>query len=315
MQAAEVKSLESALAVRSRLLAAFEAAEAEPNADARDAWLTFVVVGAGPTGVEMAGQIAELARDTLRRDFRTIDPRRARILLVEAAERVLTSFAPTLSAKAERSLERLGVTVLTGRTVTGIDAAGVTLDGRDGSGERIASRAVVWAAGVTASGLAGKLSELTGAERDRAGRVTVESDLTLPGHPEVFAIGDMVRVRDPGGEPVVLPGLAPVAMQQGRYAAGVVRARLRGREHGAFRYRDKGNLATIGRAAAVADIKGVRLSGFLAWTTWLLVHLWYLIGFQNRLLVLIRWSFSFATHGRGARLITDASPPSEHRDG
>jgi NADH dehydrogenase len=311
IHAAEVKSLESALAVRSRLLAAFEAAEAEPEAEARDAWLTFVVVGAGPTGIEMAGQIAELARDTLRRDFRTIDPRRTRILLVEAADRVLTSFPPSLSAKAERSLQRLGVTVLTSRTVVGIDAAGVTLAGPDGGGERVASRAVVWAAGVTASGLAGRLAGLTGADRDAAGRVTVESDLTLPGHPEVFAIGDMVRVRDPDGQPVVLPGVAPVAMQQGRYAAGVVRARLRGREHGAFRYRDKGNLATIGRAAAVADIKGIRISGFLAWVTWLVVHLWYLIGFQNRMLVLIRWSFSFATHGRGARLITGASTNGE----
>jgi NADH dehydrogenase len=315
LHAAEVKSLESALAVRSRLLAAFEAAEGEPNEEVRDAWLTFVVVGAGPTGVEMAGQIAELARDTLRRDFRTIDPHHARILLVEADDRVLTSFPPSLSAKAERSLQHLGVTVLTGRTVIGIDAAGVTLEGGDGGAERIPSRAVVWAAGVTATGLAGKLAELTGAEHDPAGRITVEADLTLPGHPEVFAIGDMVRVRDPAGEPVVLPGLAPVAMQQGRYAASVVRARLRGRDYGAFRYRDKGNLATIGRAAAVADIKGIRLSGFAAWATWLLVHLWYLIGFQNRLLVLIRWSFSFATHGRGARLITDASAANEQRDG
>jgi NADH:ubiquinone reductase (H+-translocating) len=311
MYAAEVKSLESAVAVRSRLLAAFESAEAEPNAEARDAWLTFVVVGAGPTGVEMAGQVAELARDTLRRDFRTIDPRRARILLVESADRILTGFPPSLSSKAERSLQRLGVTVLTKRTVIGIDAAGVTLD-QDGGPERIASRAVVWAAGVTASSLAGRLADLTGAERDRAGRVTVESDLTLPGHPEVFAIGDMIRTRDLKGEPVVLPGVAPVAMQQGRYAAKVIRARLRGREHRPFRYRDKGNLATIGRAAAVADIKGVRLSGFLAWATWLVVHLWYLIGFQNRLLVLIRWSFSFVTHGRGARLITGASTPGEH---
>ncbi|MGH2712474.1 MAG: NAD(P)/FAD-dependent oxidoreductase [Thermoleophilaceae bacterium] len=313
LHAAEVKSLESALAVRSRLLAAFEAAEGEPNAEARDAWLTFVVVGAGPTGVEMAGQIAELARDTLRRDFRTIDPRHARILLVEAADRVLTSFPPSLSAKAERSLQRLGVTVLTGRTVVRIDAAGVMLEGGDGGAERISSRAVVWAAGVMASGLAGRLAELTGAELDSAGRVTVEPDLILPGHPEVFAIGDMVRVRHPSGEPVVLPGVAPVAMQQGRYAARVVRARLRGRDHGAFGYRDKGNLATIGRAAAVADIKGVRLSGFPAWATWLVVHLWYLIGFQNRLLVLIRWSFSFATHGRGARLISGGSTNSEQR--
>ncbi len=197
----------------------------------------------------------------------------------------------------------------------GINAAGVTIDGRDGDAERIPSRAVVWAAGVTASGLAGRLAGLTGAERDHAGRVTVESDLTLPGHPEVFAIGDMVRVRDANGEPVALPGVAPVAMQQGRYAAGVVRARLQGRRHGDFRYHDKGNLATIGRAAAVADIKGIRLSGFLAWITWLVVHLWYLIGFQNRLLVLIRWSFSFATHGRGARLITDPSIRGEQRDG
>ena len=307
MYAAEVKSLESALAVRSRLLSAFEAAETEPNPDARDAWLTFVVVGAGATGVEMAGQIAALARDTLRRDFRNIDPRRARVLLVEAADRVLTSFPPSLSAKAARSLQRLGVTVLTDRTVIGIDAAGVTLEGPERGAERIASRAVVWAAGVMASSLAGRLAELTGAELDRSGRVTVGPDLTLPGHPEVIAIGDMIRVRSPGGETVQLPGNAPVAMQQGRYAAGVVRAQLRGRDHGPFRYRDKGELATIGRAAAVADIKGVQLSGFLAWGIWLFVHLWYLIGFQNRLLVLIRWSFSFATSGRGARLITNAS--------
>ncbi len=313
--AAEVKSLESAVAVRSRLLAAFEAAEVEPKAEARDAWLTFVVVGAGATGVEMAGQIAELARDTLRRDFRAIDPGRARILLVEAADRVLTSFPTTLSAKAERSLRRLGVTVLTGRTVIGVDAAGVTLERGDGGPERIPSRAVVWAAGVTASALAGRLAELTGAVCDHAGRVTVEADLTLPGHPDVFAIGDMVTIRDPGGEPVALPGLAPVAMQQGRYAASVVLARLRGRRHGAFRYRDKGNLATIGRAAAVADINGVRLSGFLAWATWLVVHLWYLIGFQNRLFVLIRWTSSFATRSRGARLITNVSTPRGQGDG
>ena len=310
--AAEVKSLESALDVRSRLLASFEAAEAEPNADAREAWLTFVVVGAGATGVEMAGQIAELAKDTLRRDFRSIDTRGARILLVEATDRVLPSFPPSLSAKAERSLQRLGVTVLTGSMVIGIDAAGVTLERPEGA-ERIASRAVVWAAGVTASGLAVRLAELSGTEPDRAGRITVEADLTLPGHPDVFAVGDMVRIRSPGGEPVTLPGVAPVAMQQGRYAAGVVRARLRGRELGAFRYHDKGNLATIGRGAAVADIKGLRLSGFLAWATWLVVHLFYLVGFQNRLLVLIRWSFSFATHGRGARLITRAPAPDERR--
>jgi len=294
--AAEVKSLESALVVRSRLLGAFEAAEEETDDARRDAWLTFVVVGAGPTGVEMAGQIGELARDTLRKDFRRIDPRTARILLVEAADRVLTTFPPSLSAKAERSLADLGVTVLTGRTVTNIEPDVVTVDD-----ERIPSRTVVWAAGVTASSLAAQLAELTGAERDRAGRVTVEPDLTLPGHPEVFALGDMVRLHEGA-----LPGVAPVAMQQGRYAARRIRDRLAGRQTPPFRYRDKGNLATIGRAAAVADIHGLRLSGFPAWITWLLVHLWYLVGFQNRVLVFIRWSVSFLTHGRGARLITNS---------
>lgn len=295
----EVKSLESATTVRSRLLGAFEAAEAEPDRAAVDAWLTFVVVGAGPTGVEMAGQIAELARDTLRHDFRVIDPTRARILLVEALDRVLTTFPPSLSARAERSLHRLGVTVLTSRTVTSIDGESVTVRSPAGETEQIATRTVVWAAGVTASTLAGRLAELSGADRDNAGRVTVEPDLTLPGHPEVFAIGDMVRVG-----PVTLPGVAPVAMQQGRYAARVVEARLEGRPTKPFRYRDKGNLATIGRASAVADIKGLHLSGFLAWMAWLVVHLFYLIGFQNRVVVLVRWQISFLTHGRGARLIT-----------
>jgi NADH dehydrogenase len=305
--AAEVKSLESALIVRTRLLSAFEAAEADPDPTPRAAWLTFVVVGGGPTGVEMAGQIAELARDTLRRDFRAIDPRTGRILLVEAADRILTTFPPSLSAKAVRSLEKLGVTVLVGRTVVGIDGESVTIDDASGNKpERILSRTVIWAAGVTASSLAARLAELTGAERDPAGRVTVEPDLTLPGHPEVFALGDMVRVRGTDGASVVLPGVAPVAMQQGRYAAKVVRARLRSRDTPPFRYRDKGNLATIGRAAAVADIKGLRLSGVIAWITWLVVHLWYLVGFQNRILVFIRWTFSFATHGRGARLITES---------
>jgi NADH dehydrogenase len=316
--AAEVKSLESALAMRGRILAAFEAAENEPHADDKPDWLTFVVVGAGPTGVEMAGQIAELARDTLRRDFRAIDPRSGRIVLVEGADRVLTSFPPSLSAKAARSLERLGVTVMTGRLVVGVDASGVTVADRDNTTERIGTRTVVWAAGVTASGLASRLGQLTGAECDPAGRVTVEPDLTLEGHPDVLALGDMVRVRGPDGSPLALPGVAPVAMQQGRYAAKLVRARLRGRQVPPFHYHDKGNLATIGRASAVADIKGVRLSGFIAWLTWLVVHLWYLVGFQNRVVVFIRWSFSFFSHGRGARLITDAaeagvvpSPPAD----
>ena len=307
--AAEVKSLESALTVRSEILAAYEAAELERDPERREEWLTFVVVGAGPTGVEMAGQIAELARDTLRRDFRAVDSRSARVLLVETADRVLTAFPPSLSAKAERSLRRLGVRPLLDSTVVDVEATAVTIEHADGTTARIPTRTVVWAAGVTASGLASSLAEHTGAELDRAGRVTVEADLTLPGHPEIFALGDMVRVRDRDGSPITLPGVAPVAMQEGRHVAKAVRARLKGREAPPFRYRDKGNLATIGRAAAVADIKGVRLSGLLAWITWLVVHLFYLVGFQNRLLVLIRWSFSFATRGRGARLITDAREP------
>jgi NADH dehydrogenase len=278
----------------------------EQDPGRRAEWLTFVVVGGGPTGVEMAGQIGELARDTLRHDFRTIDPRTARILLVEALDCVLTTFPPSLSAKAARSLERLGVTVLTGRTVVGIEGASVTIDAGSGKADRIPTRTVIWAAGVTASRLGARLAELTGAESDRAGRVTVEPDLTLPGHPEVFALGDMVRVRGPDGAPVVLPGVAPVAMQQGRYAAKVVLARLRSRETRPFRDRDKGNLATIGRAAAVADIKGLKLSGFVAWFVWLTVHLFYLVGFQNRVLVFIRWFVSFVTRGRGGRLITGA---------
>jgi NADH dehydrogenase len=301
--AREVKSLESALEVRGRILSAFEAAEMEPDPERRRAWLTFVLVGAGPTGVEMAGQIAELARDTLRRDFRAIDPRDGRVLLVEATDRVLTSFPPSLSRKAAQSLEDLGVTPLLERMVVGIDSEAVTVDAPDGS-ERIPARTVIWAAGVTASGLAAQLAELTGADLDRAGRVAVEPDLTLPGHPQVFALGDMVRVRGADGAPVVYPGVAPVAMQQGRYVAKVVRARLRGKTIGSFRYRDKGNLATIGRARAVADLHAIRLSGFLAWVAWLVVHLWYLIGFQNRLLVFIRWSFSFFTRGRGTRIIS-----------
>jgi NADH dehydrogenase len=301
--APELKSLEGALELRRRILLAFEAAEVEPDPDRRAAWLTFVVVGGGPTGVEMAGQIGEIARDS-RREFRAFDSRRARILLVETADRLLTTFPPSLSAKAARSLERLGVTPRLGETAMAIDAQAVTIRDQKGDVEHVPARTTVWAAGVTASSLAGRLGELTGAETDRAGRVTVEPDLSLPGHPEVIALGDMVRIRREDDEPLELPGLAPVAMQEGRYAGRLVRNRLRGRETAPFHYRDKGNLATIGRASAVADLNFVRLSGFIAWVGWLVVHLWYLIGFQNRLLVLIRWSFSFFTHGRGARLIT-----------
>jgi NADH:ubiquinone reductase (H+-translocating) len=308
--AAEVKSLESALTVRGRILSAFEAAEAEPDPDRRAEWLTFAVVGGGPTGVEMAGQIGELARDTLRGDFRSIDPAGARILLIEAADRLLTSFPRSLSAKAARSLERLGVTPMLRSMVVGVDAGAVTIDGGDGTTRRIRTRTVIWAAGVTASALAARLGELTGAELDRAGRVTVGPDLTLPGHPEVFALGDMIRIRGANGEVTTLPGVAPVAMQQGRYAARLVGARLSGDGSGPFRYVDKGNLATIGRGAAVAEIWRLPISGVLAWLIWVFVHLWYLEGFTNRILVFIRWSLSFLTHGRGGRLITQtASEP------
>ena len=308
--APEVKSLESAIATRARLLSAFEAAETEPDPDARRALLTFVVVGAGPTGVEMAGQIAELARGTLRSEFRSIESSASRVLLIETFDRVLTSFPPSLSRKAARSLESLGVTLLLERTVVDIDEQAVTVAAPAGSTERIPARNTIWAAGVEASSLASQLGELSGAEVDRAGRVTVEPDLTLPGHPEVLALGDMVRVRSPGGGMQELLGVAPVAMQQGRYAAKLVRARLSGDPIKPFRYLDKGNLATIGRARAVADLHLIRLSGFPAWATWLVVHLFYLIGFQNRLIVLIRWFISFVTHGRGARLIT-STPAAE----
>jgi NADH:ubiquinone reductase (H+-translocating) len=317
--APELKSLEGALEIRSRILRAFEAAELETDEARRRSWLTFVVVGAGPTGVEMAGQIAELARDTLRRDFRSVDTRAARVLLVEALDRVLTSFPESLSRKTEHALRQLGVTTLLGHTVVDIAHASVAIRGPDGEGERIDAHTVVWAAGVTASELAALLAREAGLEVDRAGRVTVGPDLTLPGHPEVLALGDMVRVQARDGTLATLPAVAPVAMQQGRYAARAIAKRAEGETPGPFRYVDKGNLATIGRSKAVADVKGVHLAGFPAWVVWLFVHLFYLIGFQNRLLVFLRWTISFLTHGRGARLIVELDgkrePPGPARGG
>jgi NADH:ubiquinone reductase (H+-translocating) len=299
-----LKSLEDAIEIRRRILTAFEAAELEADPARRRACLTFVVVGGGPTGVEMAGQIAEIARDTLRRDFRSVDPRSARILLVEASGRVLGTFPERLSARAARALERLGVTPVVDRAVVGVSGQAVALARGNGVIERVPARTVVWAAGVRASGLAEALADASGAGLDEAGRVSVGAELTLAGHPEVFALGDMARVHDAHGHAVPLPGVAPVAMQQGRYAAKAIRARLKGREPRAFRYLDKGNVATIGRLKAVADVRGLRLSGTLAWLTWLFVHLYYLVGLQNRVLVFIRWAVSFLTRGRGARLIT-----------
>ncbi len=293
--AAELKTLEGALHIRAQIMRAFEEAEVAKDDEERERLLTFVIVGAGPTGVEMAGQIAEIARDT-RRDFRVIDTSKTRVLLVEAGDRVLAAFPPKLSKKAAKALESLGVTPLVDHAVTNLDADGVTI-----GDDRIRAGTVIWAAGVLASGLSSKLAEASGADVDKVGRIIVEPDLSLPGHPEVLAVGDMVQVR--GQDP--LPGVAPVAMQMGRHVARLVRDRLAGKEPKPFKYKNKGNLATIGRARAVADLPpGIRVGGFPAWALWLGIHLFYLIGFQNRLLVLLRWSFSFLTHGRGTRLIT-----------
>ena len=307
--AAEVKTLESAIAVRAEILRAFEAAEMLEDSEARQAHLTFVVVGAGPTGVEMSGQIAELARDTLRDNFRSIDAGTARVIMVDALDRVLTSFPHSLSRKAQRSLEGLGVTVRLNRTVVGVDHDSVTLSGPDDATERIEAKTVIWAAGVTASPLAKRLGELCGAEVDKAGRLTVEGDLTLPGHPEVIALGDMVRVRGTDGEPVTYPGSRRSASSKGATPASWWPTASPAVPTTPFHYFDKGNLATIGRGRAVAQIKFLKLSALPAWLLWLGVHLFYLIGFQNRLLVLLKWSVSFFTHGRSARIIT--SQPSE----
>jgi NADH dehydrogenase len=289
---------QDALAIRRRVLLAFEAAEMETDPEARREWLTFVVVGGGPTGVEMAGQIGEIARDTMRDQFRAFDPAVATVLLVEGAERILLSFAPEQSARAVRALADLGVTVRTRCFVRDVDSEGVTVE-QNGRTEHVTAKTIVWAAGVAASPLAERLATAAGVGVDRAGRVPATRHLTLPGHPDVFAIGDMVAVED-----MPLPGVAPVAMQMGRYAGRAIAARLRGGTPEQFAYKDKGNLATIGRAKAVAEIAGVRFHGFVAWWLWLAVHLFYLIGFQNRVLVMTRWSWSFVTRGRGARLIT-----------
>ena len=257
----------------------------------------------------MAGQIAELAHDSLRRDFRSADPQSARVLLVEGAGRVLPAFPESLSRKAARALVELGVTPLPGHTVVDVGPDAVAIHAPDGKVERVHARTVIWAAGVTASDLAARLAREASLELDRGGRLSVRPDLTVPGHPEVFALGDMVRVQAADGTIAPLPGVAPVAMQQGRYAARAIAKRLRNQVPEPFRYRDKGNLATIGRSRAVADIKGLRLAGFPAWALWLLVHLFYLTGLQNRLLVVLRWTISFLTRGRGARLIVEKREP------
>lgn len=300
-----LKSIEDATAIRRRVFAAFEQAEREPDPARRQEWLTFVVVGGGPTGVELAGAIGELAHHTLPRDFRLIDTRRTRIHLLEAGERILPAYDERLSRAAADSALRLGVTVRTGAAVTEISPDGVTV-GDGPRAETIAARTVVWAAGVQASPLGAALAAATGAELDRQGRVMVGPDLALPGHPEILVLGDLAHARQPDGRP--LPGVAPVAMQQGAYAARLIQNRLRGRVISPFRYRDRGSMAVIGRSAAVAEIGGLRIRGFAAWLTWLFVHLIHLVEFENRLLVLVQWGWNYVTRNRSARLIT--GPPS-----
>ena len=302
-----LKTVEDATEIRRRILTAFEAAEREPDPAERGAWLTFVIVGAGPTGVELAGALSEIARHTLRENFRAIDPSQARILLVEGGVRVLPPYPPSLSDKAEISLRRLGVEVMKGTHVTGIEPKSVTV--RIGpSSERIATRTVLWAAGVQASPLGQVLQVKAGAELVSAGRVRVQPDLTLAGHPEIFALGDMAACADATGQP--LPGVAPVALQQGRYVAQVIVRRLRQNPPPPpFHYRDPGSMATIGRGAAVAQLGRLQLAGYPAWLAWLFIHLMNLIAFENRFLVLVQWAWSYITRNRSARLITGTPIP------
>ena len=291
--APSLKTLEDALEIRRRVLVAYELAERERDAAEQRALLTSVVIGGGPTGVELAGALAEISRETIARDFRVIDPTRARVVLLEGGPRILSTFPPPLSARAEAALTRLGVEVRTGAMVTRVTPDAVWI-----GGEQIRARTVLWAAGVSASPLTRSL----GVPLDRAGRVPVEPDLSIPGHPEAFAIGDVATLRDEHGEP--LPGLAPVAIQQGEAVAANVRRRLAGEPTRPFRYHDKGSMATIGRAAAVAVVGPLQLSGLPAWLAWLFVHVMSLIGFRNRFLVLFQWAWAYVSWQRGARLIT-----------
>ncbi len=300
-----LKTIEDATEMRRRILFAFEAAERETDPARVREWLTFVIVGGGPTGVELAGAVAEIAHHTLRGNFRSIDPRTARIVVLEGADRLLLAYPPSLSAKAARSLDRLGVTVRTGTLVTDIAPDAVTVKTKVGS-ERLAARTVLWAAGVQAAPLGRALTRAAGVAADRGGRVVVASDCSLPGHPEIFVIGDLAHFSDPAGKP--LPGVAPVAMQQGRYVAKLIAARLGGESLAPFAYKDRGSLATIGRNAAVADFGRLRFGGYLAWLAWLFIHLLFLVEFENRLLVLLQWGWNYFTRNRAARLITGSSP-------
>jgi NADH:quinone reductase (non-electrogenic) len=297
-----MKNVDDALELRARIFGAFEIADLHTEPEDIDRWLTFVVVGAGPTGTEMAGQIAELAHRTLPGQYRHIDPRRARIILVDALPAVLNTFGDQLSTRALQQLHRLGVEVELNTKVVGVDATGINVETERGP-ERIESMTKVWAAGVAAPPLARKLAEAAGAKTDRAGRIFVEPDLTVPGHPEIFVLGDMMNLADGNGGQ--LPGVAQVAIQGGRYAAGQIKDRLDGRPAGKpFRYFDKGSLATVSRFSAVASVGKLRLSGFSAWLIWVAVHLFYLVGFKNRVTAVLHWAVSFLGRGRSERVAT-----------
>ena len=297
-----LKTVENALEMRRRIFLAFEAAEKETDLEKRRAWLTFVIVGGGPTGVELAGAIAELAFATLKKEFRNIDTSETKIYLLEGLDRILPPYKPELSAKAEKSLKKLGVTILTQTLVTNIDGDVVTM--KQGEQEsQIAAKTVLWAAGVKASPIGKLLAERTGVELDRVGRVMVEPNLTVKGYPDIFVIGDLANYSHQDGKP--LPGVAPVAMQEGEYIAKLIKQRLKGSENAfPFRYVDVGSLAVIGRNYAVVDLGFVKLSGFLAWLTWVFVHIYYLIEFDNKLVVMIQWAWNYFTRKGGARLIT-----------
>ncbi|MBI2265514.1 MAG: NAD(P)/FAD-dependent oxidoreductase [Armatimonadetes bacterium] len=300
-----LKTIEDAIEIRRRVLFAFEAAEMETDPREIRAWLTFVIIGGGPTGIELAGSLGEIANDTLEGDFRSINTHDARILLIEGMDRILGTFPPELSSSAVKALSRLGVTARTGCMVTDIQPDSVTIKCGDRT-ERIETHTVLWGAGVQASPLGRRLAESSGARLDSAGRVIVEPDLTVEGHPEIFVIGDLAHFGHQTGKP--LPGTASVAVQQGQYAARLIRERLRGRALPPFHFVDRGTMATVGRAAAVADLPGIRLTGYLGWLVWLFVHLINLVEFEDRLLVLIQWAWNYFTRNRGARLITGEAP-------
>ncbi|HJT89937.1 MAG TPA: NAD(P)/FAD-dependent oxidoreductase [Bryobacteraceae bacterium] len=304
--APSLKSVEEATAIRHKILYAFEAAERVADPEERRAWLTFVIVGGGATGVELAGALGEIARHTLKHEFRSIDPKEARILILDGSPRVLTSYPEDLSARAEESLVRLGVRVRTGVRVVGVDAEGVSFQHVEGGPERLEAKTVLWAGGVQVSAFARILAEATGAQTDRGGRLKVNADLSLPGFPEIYVVGDLADAAGRDGKP--LPGVAQVAMQGGAYAARSIAARAKGqRETKPFHYFDKGDLAVIGRAAAVARIFGLRLQGLIAWLVWVFVHILYLVEFESRVLVFIQWGFLYLTFSRGARLITGSA--------